>query len=83
MMLQVADSDYAKFTANGIKGVPYSTVLSDIGAQAALGFTPEDSANKVTLFQAIPDDTHYPSEKLVKDQLDLKNRWRYILWWEQ
>lgn len=28
----VADNDYAKFTANGIEGVPYSTVLSDIGA---------------------------------------------------
>lgn len=30
----VADNDYAKFTANGIEGVPYSTVLSDIGALA-------------------------------------------------
>lgn len=27
-----ADNDYAKFTANGIEGVPYATVLSDIGA---------------------------------------------------
>jgi hypothetical protein len=29
-----ADNDYAKFTAAGIEGVPYSTVLSDIGAIA-------------------------------------------------
>ena len=28
--------------------------------------------NKVTSFQTTPDNTHYPSEKLVKDQLDLK-----------
>jgi hypothetical protein len=27
-----ADNDYAKFTATGIEGVPYATVLSDIGA---------------------------------------------------
>jgi microcystin-dependent protein len=32
----VADNDYAKFTANGIEGVPYSTVLSDIGAEPTL-----------------------------------------------
>jgi hypothetical protein len=28
-------------------------------------------ANKVSAFQAEPDDTHYPTEKLVKDALDL------------
>lgn len=28
--------------------------------------------NKVSSFQAVPDDAHYPSEKLVKDSLDLK-----------
>src|SRR6056297_2240747 len=32
----------------------------------------EKVANKVTEFQATPDDTAYPSEKLVKDNLDLK-----------
>lgn len=32
----------------------------------------EDKNNKVTAFQATPDDTHYPSEKLVKDSLDSK-----------
>lgn len=42
------------------------------GKQDSLGFTPEDSANKVTSWQLTPDDTHYPSEKLVKDSLNLK-----------
>lgn len=32
----------------------------------------EDVTNKVSSFQETPDDTHYPSEKLVKDNLDLK-----------
>lgn len=32
----VADNDYAKFTATGLEGRSYSEVLSDIGAQAAL-----------------------------------------------
>ena len=31
----VADNDYAKFTATGLEGRSYSEVLSDIGAQAA------------------------------------------------
>lgn len=30
-----ADNNYAKFTATGIEGVPYATVLSDIGAAAS------------------------------------------------
>ncbi|MDD4469228.1 MAG: hypothetical protein PHR29_04730, partial [Acholeplasmataceae bacterium] len=68
----VADNDYAKFTANGIEGVPYSTVLSDIGAQATLGYTAENAANKVISFQGTPDDNHYISEKLAYDQLALK-----------
>ena len=40
--------------------------------QDNLGFTPEDETNKVTVFQLTPTDTAYPSEKLVKDSLDLK-----------
>jgi hypothetical protein len=42
------------------------------GKQAVLWFTPENAANKVTSFQVTPDNTHYPSEKLVKDGLDGK-----------
>jgi hypothetical protein len=30
----------------------------------------EDASNKLTAFQSTPDDVHYPSEKLVKDNLD-------------
>ena len=30
----------------------------------------EDKTNKVTSWQATPDNTHYPSEKLVKDSID-------------
>jgi len=68
----VAENDYAKFSPSGLVGRSYSEVLSDIGAQASLGFTPEDVANKRTTFQVIPDDTHYISEKLAYDQLALK-----------
>lgn len=32
----------------------------------------EKKANKVSSFQATPDDNHYPTEKLVKDALDAK-----------
>lgn len=32
----------------------------------------ESVNNKVSSFQAAPDDVHYPSEKLVSDSLDLK-----------
>jgi hypothetical protein len=32
----------------------------------------QDTANRVTSWTAIPLDTNYPSEKLVKDSLDLK-----------
>ena len=32
----------------------------------------ENSSNKVTSWQSTPDNTHYPSEKLVKDGLDGK-----------
>jgi len=68
----VADHDYAKFTATGLEGRSYSEVLSDIGAQVNLGYTPENIANLRTTFQVVPDDTHYISEKLAKDSLDNK-----------
>ena len=35
------------------------------------GYTPENVANKVSAFQVTPDNTHYPTEKLVKDYVDL------------
>jgi len=30
----------------------------------------EDKVNKITAWQITPDDTHYPSEKLVKEEID-------------
>jgi len=47
-------------------------ILDIAGKQDALGFTPENIANKVTSFQVTPTNTAYPSEKLVKDSLDAK-----------
>ena len=41
--------------------------------QNALGFTPENIANKATNFTT-SNDTLYPSVKAVKDQLDLKQK---------
>lgn len=32
----------------------------------------QDTSNRVSTFQATPDDVHYPTEKLVKDNLDAK-----------
>jgi len=42
------------------------------GKQASLGFTPENSANKVTSISGASTDAQYPSAKLVYDQLALK-----------
>jgi len=44
----------------------------------------ELKANKLTAFQTTPDDTHYISEKLSKDSLDLKQNilteWAFVDW---
>jgi len=67
----VALNDYAKFTANGLVGRSYAEVLSDIGAQASLGFTAENVANKSTSVTTDgTSDTKYPSVKAVKDYAD-------------
>lgn len=45
------------------------------GKISAVSITTDNTENKnkkVSSFQATPDDTHYPSEKLVKDSLDGK-----------
>lgn len=57
-----------------IKDLTDSTSLRTTwsGKQDALGFTAENVSNKITAFQVTPDDSHYPSEKLVKDSLDGK-----------
>jgi len=65
----VTNGEYAKFTANGLESRSTSEVLSDIGGQASLGFTPENVTNKVTSLSGSSTDTQYPSAKLVYDQL--------------
>jgi hypothetical protein len=40
--------------------------------QENLAYTPENASNKRASFQTTPTHTAYPSEKLVKDSLDLK-----------
>ena len=67
----VSDNDYAKFTANGLEGRTYAEVLSDIGGQAALGFTPENVANKET--SALDTSTSkYPCNNVVNTALGTK-----------
>lgn len=64
----VADDNDTTYTASDfdIKDLTDSTGLrTDWNAK-------EDASNKVTSFQATPDNTHYASEKLVKDSLDAK-----------
>lgn len=55
----VADTEIAKIHASGSDNQDLS------------GY--QTTANKVNSFQVTPDDTHYPSEKLVKDSLDGKS----------
>lgn len=50
-------------------GIPASDLASGVIPDVS---GKEDTSNKVTSFQSTPDDTHYPSEKLVKDSLDTK-----------
>ena len=50
----------------------YITGISGGDVTTALGYTPENQANKTSSFQSTPDNTKYPTEKLVKDSLDTK-----------
>ena len=48
-------------------------LVSDLaGKEDSLGFTPENIANKVTIISTPGNDTNYPTEKAVRDALDLK-----------
>ena len=53
------------------------TTITDEDVVAALGYTPESTANKVTTLSSSSTDTEYPSAKLVYDDLqecaDLSN----------
>lgn len=50
-------------TEQWVRNQGYLTQHQDISGK-------EDKSNKVTSWQSTPDDTHYPSEKLVKDSID-------------
>lgn len=50
----------------------YKIAQLESGKQDALGFTPENVANKVTSISGSSTDTQYPSAKLVYDQLATK-----------
>ena len=57
--------------ADAIGVVSFSPLSSGI-VTTALGFTPENSINKVTSISAASTDAQYPSAKSVYDQLVLK-----------
>lgn len=66
---------------NKASGISYSntdseldatTVQSAVDEIAEIIAGKEDTANRITAWQSTPDNTHYPSEKLVKDSLDKK-----------
>lgn len=51
---------------------PKSNKITWASLKSLLAALFQTLGNKVTSFQATPDNTHYPSEKLVKDSLDAK-----------
>lgn len=55
---------------DSVNGQTGTVVLdaADVGAEPALGFTPENVANKVTNLSS-PDDTKYPTTKAVSDAI--------------
>lgn len=58
IQIAIADLAGAGRTTETVKGNADAIALREL------------SANKVTAFQETPDDTHYPSEKLVDDSLE-------------
>ena len=51
-------------------GLGYTTDINEIGT--FVNSKSENANNKVSVFQSTPDNIHYASEKLTKDNLDLK-----------
>lgn len=69
----VSDLD-AEVTSTDGTNVQVKVTQTD-GKIAGVNITTDNTEsvnNKVSSFQAAPDDMHYPSEKLVSDSLDLK-----------
>lgn len=65
-ILSVGDGIYA------LINTPAQTDINWGASQSNLDYTAENVANKVSTFTATPNDTNFPTEKLVKDSLDLK-----------
>jgi len=68
----VATAKHVRFGASTVDNIPsddYTYKIQEYNISA----NSEKIANKVTAFQTTPDNTHYPSEKLLKDQLDYKS----------
>ena len=73
--LTTADSTAQEyvFVAFGSRTYGYVATYELIrGTWSMGGFYIQNTSNLRTSFQTTPDNTHYPSEKLVKDSLDLK-----------
>ncbi|MGI6176777.1 MAG: hypothetical protein ACOYJC_11630 [Christensenellales bacterium] len=66
---EFADAVVARGTVDNLTSTDTNKALS-ANQGKVLNDRKEDKSNKVTSFQATPDDMHYPSEKLVKDSLD-------------
>ena len=64
--VQVGDSIIANVDT------PAQTASNWNHLNANISYVPENVANRLTSFQGTPDNTHYASEKLVKDSLDAK-----------
>ncbi len=68
---KIADGTVDNTEFQYLNGVTSSIQTQLNSKQASLGYTAENSANKVTSFSS-PTDTQYPSAKLVSDQLGTK-----------
>ena len=53
-------------------GNPHNVTKSDVGLSNVTNVAQEAASNKVASWSSTTTDTHYPSEKLVKDSLDGK-----------
>jgi hypothetical protein len=69
-MSQKATTDYIDSGLGAKLNIVDLNTLGDARWQPLGSY--EVTSNKRTSFQVAPDDTHYPSEKLVKDSLDAK-----------
>lgn len=65
-----SDSGASKIGVETVSGVTGNDIQTIISSLKSLIDLRQLLSNIVTAFQVTPDDTHYPSEKLVKDSLD-------------